>query len=371
MLPDIFTYAPTVYLFDREYQILVPMNAPALLWVQVGDHTYYDHFAGTVRSDNAVHRVTVPQNILDEAGSYTLCWRKIIDRKPYFPESEETREWAIPFRSIPAEKARFFHASDVHGKIDSAIEAARILPDADALILNGDIPNYCSSEKDCLEILRLTGTVTKGEMPVLFARGNHDSRGRRAEILGDYIPHREGRTYFTFRAGALWGLVLDCGEDKPDTNAEYSYTTCFHQFRMAEHEFVKEVLRRADEEYNAPGILHKVVIVHHPFCHVPQPPFDIEQELYGEWSRILREEIKPDMMICGHTHRPGFYLPGGELDQLGQPCPIGVGGNPISKDGSGYRGAIYEFTEQGIRFAVTDNHCNIIEDHFIEKAGRA
>lgn len=367
MLPEIFTYYPTAYIFDREYQILVPMEAPALLWIKVSGRCFYDHFAGTLRSDDPVHRITVPQKLLEQAGGYTLCWRKIIDRKPYFPELEETKELFIPFRKV-RENPSFYHVSDVHGKIDPAIRGAGALPDMDGMILNGDVPNYCDSKMNCLDILKLTGTVTKGEVPVIFTRGNHDSRGRRAEILGNYIPHREGRTYYTFRLGNVWGLALDCGEDKPDTNPEYNGTTCFHQFRLAEDEFIKDVVRRADEEYNAPGVRRRIVICHNPFSLVNRPPFDIELELYTEWCRLLREEVKPEIMICGHTHKPGFFQPGGQLDHLGQPCPIGVGGSPMGKDGSGFRAATYEYFAKGLRFTVTDQQCNRLEEHFIEKA---
>ena len=214
----------------------------------------------------------------------------------------------------------------------------------------------------------LTLLVMRTVFTVIFARGNHDSRGRRAEILTDYIPHREGRTYFTLRAGSFWALILDCGEDKPDSSVEYEGTVCFHQFREAENEFFKEVV--AAKEYNDPAIRYKAVIAHHPFCHVPRPPFDIEQELYGEWCRALREEIRPDVMISGHTHDPGLFLPGGKLDQLGQAWPVCIGGNPDGKHQAVYRAATYHFTPEGIRFTIVDKDCHIVEEHFLKKVAQ-
>ena len=364
MLPEIFVYPPTVYLFDDTYQIAVPVEQPVLLWLKVGERCYYNHFAGTLRSENAVHRFTVPQKALDEAGEYTLCWRTVVDRKPYFPESEPERQYTLPFRSI-GENPKFFHASDVHGGVDLAIMAAKIMPDMDALLLNGDIVNFLDREEHCMRLLKLTGIVTQGKFPVIFARGNHDSRGRRAELLERIIPHREGRTYFTLRAGSFWALILDCGEDKPDSCPEYNGTVCFHLFREAEKEFFREVVNAG--EYNDPAIRHKAVIVHHPFCYKPEPPFDIEQELYADWCKQLREKIKPDIMISGHTHEPGLYLPGGALDSYGQTWPVGIGGAPEGKHGSVFRAATYEFTEAGIRFCIVNSQCNVVEEHFIPK----
>ncbi|MBQ3083886.1 MAG: metallophosphoesterase [Clostridia bacterium] len=366
MRPEIFTFDPTVYVFDRDYHIMIPMEAPALVWVRVGDRKFYDHFAGVLRSDTKVHRVIVPQALLDEQKEYTVCWRKVIDRTPYFPQSEEPREYTVSFRPIEGVNANFYHVSDVHDDIDYAIKTAPFMERIDGLILNGDVPNSCAVEKGGTDILELTGTVGKGEIPVIFARGNHDARGAFAEHFGDYTPHREGRTYFTFRLGNIWGLVLDCGEDKPDTNDEYFGTICFHEFRLAEDAFVQDVVARAKEEYLAEGIEYRVVVCHHPISLVSRPPFDIEQEIYGGWCRILSEEIKPDLMISGHTHKPGLYLPGGILDQLGQTWPIGIGGRPARKRSEGFIAAGYEFSEEGVRFTLADESCRVIEEHQIE-----
>ena len=81
---------PAVFAVENNYQIMVPTDAPSLMWVEVGGKKYYDAANGIMRSFTEIHRVTVPMAVLDAAGAYTVCERVIIDRKPYFPESEET-----------------------------------------------------------------------------------------------------------------------------------------------------------------------------------------------------------------------------------------------------------------------------------------
>ena len=71
-------------------------------------------------------------------------------------------------------------------------------------------------------------------------------------------------------------------------------------------------------------------------------------------------------MISGHTHKPGLYLPGGILDQLGQTWPIGIGGRPARKRSEGFIAAGYEFSEEGVRFTLADESCQVIEEHQIE-----
>ena len=41
---------PVVFAVAREYQIMVPVEAECVMWVQVGDETYYDDSNGTLRS---------------------------------------------------------------------------------------------------------------------------------------------------------------------------------------------------------------------------------------------------------------------------------------------------------------------------------
>ena len=114
---------PIVFAVNREYQIMMYVEDPSLMWVQVGDHTFYDESNGILRSNVKIHRVNVPMELLDQ-----------------------------------------------------------------------------------------------------------------------------GNTYYTFRIGSVWGMFLDCGEDKLDSHEEYGGTVCFHRFRERETAFIKDVIARSGEE---------------------------------------------------------------------------------------------------------------------------
>ncbi|MBQ7935097.1 MAG: metallophosphoesterase [Clostridia bacterium] len=363
--PTLFVHQPTVYVYHREYQIMIPFSEPALVWVRVGEECYYDHFAGVMRTDCTVHRVCIPQAVLDEAKEYTVCYRRMPERIPYFPESDDTVETTYSFHPIPKGTARFYHLSDVHNGIDLAIEAASHMEHYDGLILNGDIPNHSGELEYLVEMFRLSGTLSQGEIPCIFTRGNHDTRGAYGEHFGNYCPHRDGKTYFTFQVGDIWGICLDCGEDKDDTCDAYGYTAAYHPFRLEQTRFIKDVIARADEEYNAPGVKHKFVICHAPFSHVSAPPFDIEQEIYTEWCKLIGEHIQPELFIAGHTHKVGLFLEGGELDQLGQFCPVVVGGKPLKKASLALAGTAYTITEKEIHCVINEADGKIIDEFTI------
>lgn len=351
-LPKEYVSYPVVYPIEEEYQICVHLEKESLAWITVGGQKFADHFAGVLRSKGLIRKFTVPKALMDRERAYTLHIRQVIDRTPYFPKSEDTVSVEFKFRPLPTGEVRFFCASDVHSKPARGLMAcAGADQPIDGLMLLGDIPDSCNSANGAYNLLELAGTVTKGEIPTFFARGNHDCRGAFAEEFGCCSPHKEGRTYFTFRAGDLWCLVLDCGEDKPDELENYGSTICFHDFRLEETAFLKEVAAKG--EYKDPAIKHRLVLCHHPFTHQLEAPFDIELDIYGEWAKLLREEIKPTGMICGHIHTAKVYLPGGELDQLGQPCPIVTVGKP------GKNKETEELTYIGAQLTIGNRGCEV------------
>lgn len=339
-MPEIFVCHPTVFAIEKDYQIVVPMTADALVWITVGQRKYYDHSNGIIRSTCPVHKITVPAKALDEAGAYTVSYRKIIERKPYFSETEEVVSAEYKFTPVdPTKPIKLYHVSDSHGNVDGAsIAYEKAMGEKpDALILNGDIADHSGDLEHILTIYKIASGVTSGNIPTVFSRGNHDLRGNAAELLADYTPTCYGKSYYTFRIANIWGVILDTGEDKVDEHPEYGNTICCHAFREDETEFLKELIEK--KEYEAEGIDYRFIVSHVPFGRANKSekggecPFDIETEIFTEWCSLLKEHIKPDFMICGHSHAPRLADVGGDMDDHGQPAPMLIGGAPLSING--------------------------------------
>ncbi len=327
-----FQSYPAVYAVGENYQIAVVATSEMMVWAEVGGEIFYDESNGVLRSAKAYHSVTVPMELLNEAKEYVLCYRKIVERKSYFTETEDVCQIKFKFYPVEGDRLRIYHISDAHNKVNPPIQAGLYFGGSpDLLVLNGDIPNHSGKLEYFDAIHKIAGEITKGEHPIIFSRGNHDARGIYAEVFSEYTPTDDGRPYFTFRLGDLWGIVLDCGEDKEDSHEAYGHTTCFSYFRKKETRFLEHVIKNADIEYNSPDVRRRVVICHMPFSHIYNSSLDIEQETYAYWTKLLREEIKPHVMLCGHFHRTGVHYPGEDFDGYGQPCPIVLGGNPHDK----------------------------------------
>ena len=336
MLSSALKHTPTVCAVKNDYQILVPVNTSTVLWVRVGGNTYYDDSNGILRSDTDLHRVTVPASVLDAAGEYTVCWKEVIERKPYFPTVGEEQSAIFAFRPVKKDPVRAYMIADAHGMFEEPVAAAKKFEETygkiDLLILNGDILDHSGNAENFMLYYRIAEAITGGEVPVVISRGNHDLRGKCAEKLASYMPNENGNSFYSFRTGNLWGVLLDCGEDKNDDHPEYGGTICCHAFRERETEYLQKVIENAESEYKAEGVEHRIVVSHVPFTQIDHDPFDIEQETYGKWVRLLNEQVKPEVLLSGHIHKVYVTQPNGERDAYGMTFPTVVGSEVRTKD---------------------------------------
>ncbi len=338
--PEMFKTFPAVYAVGDRYIITVAVNEPCTMWVKIGDREYFDDSNGILRTASLTHKMEVPAKILDEALEYTVCYRKVIERKPYFSELEDIKTFASSFRPIRGDNIRIFHIADAHNRVDGPVAAANAAGEHDLLILNGDIPNHSGKIEYLASIHCIAGGITKGEYPVIFSRGNHDTRGIFAENIQDHTPTDNGRSYFSVKAGPLWALVLDCGEDKPDSNAEYGYTICCEDFRKRETAFIEEVIKNAESEYLAEDVKYRLIIAHVPFHMHFGAPFNIEEERYAYWCKMIHDDIKPNLMLAGHIHQCKIMKQTPETEAQGQPCTVIAAAKPIGKTENIICGAI-------------------------------
>lgn len=359
MLLSVMKYAPAVFAVKQEYQIAVFVNAPTLMWVRVGEHTYYDDSNGILRSDTTLHHVTVPMSELDAAGAYTVCLRKVSERKPYYPTVGEEQCATFAFRPLSGDPVRAYMIADAHGQFHAPVAAAkrfeREVGKMDLLILNGDILDHSGEEENFALYYRIAEALTGGEIPVIISRGNHDLRGKCAEKLADYMPNEHGNSYYSFRLGNLWGILLDCGEDKNDDHVSYGGTICCHAFRERETDYMEGIIANAEKEYLAKGVEHRVVISHVPFTQNFAEPFDIERETYAKWVRLLNAHIRPGVLLSGHVHQMYIADPNGGRDAYGMTFPA-VAGSKVNGKEHYFAGCGIVWENGGIRVVFNDRN---------------
>ena len=351
---EIFSSMPVVYAVGDEYKIFVIPASKTVMWCRIGDSEYYDDSNGVLRSETMLHQITVPAAELDAAGEYTIGYRRFKERVSYYNKPDMEGEVTFKFRKVDSPAPKFYLLSDVHNHIEAGINAAKSFKEMDFLVVNGDIHDNSETAERLLVAHRIAAEITGGQIPVVFSRGNHDLRGAWAERQAEFTPTAKGNSSYTFRLGNVWGIVLDCAEDKPDESCEYGGVNCCHAFRLRVTAFLKKVIANAGKEYNAPGVQYRMIVSHSNFSEPHKPPFNIEYDIYGEWCRLIRENIKPCAYFYGHKHRNYVTMPGSENDIFNQGAPAIVTGVP--SPGEDYSG----FTGGGITLSPGSIHVDFI-----------
>ena len=346
---------PVVYAVGTTYQIMFFLKAPAYASVQIGTKTFDDAVCGNLRSMPGMRRITVPQEALNAAGKYTVCLQQIKKRLPYRTKTRGRVSFDFSFSPVPQDReVRVYMLGDAHGELKSAIKAANVFAPFDFLIVNGDMAET-KNKKQAMLAYRLAANLTGGTKPVVYARGNHENRGAFAELLPQYVPVQNGETYYTFRLGGIWGIVLDCGEDKVDSHEEYGGAARFHDFRLRQTEFLRKVIAQADSEFAAPDVTHRICVVHTEFPRVQEPLFDIECELFQQWCDLLGE-MGVELILSAHMHSYQYLSPGDPDLRLQTPCPLLVG---TCKNNDLVGGSGLTFKKDGVEICYTDSAGNV------------
>ncbi|WP_232279748.1 metallophosphoesterase [Sphingobacterium spiritivorum] len=209
--------------------------------------------------------------------------------------------------------------NDVHGRAHSygqLLDSAG-KPEFDFAILNGDMFDYVTNEEDLYDkLLTPLGERFASEKPFFMLRGNHETRGAYSRDFKTFFRYEDNTYYGTFRRGPVSWLMLDTGEDKPDTAEVYAGVVDFDQYRIDQAKWAEKIM--ASDAFRKSTF--RVVVMH-------IPPF-----YSGEWhgpmevQRLfapLFDKYKVDVVISGHTHTYGFHEATAKHSY-----PVFIGGGP-------------------------------------------
>lgn len=211
-----------------------------------------------------------------------------------------------------AGECRFVMLNDVHSNADRYRSLTQGVDSLDLLIMNGDMVSYITDIETALSSVFGTVPELVADVPSVWVRGNHETRGRDAAAMKQYAPTPTGEPYHLLRQGPVAILVLDAGEDKPDGNAEYSGMADFDSYRQEELEWLKKAV--ADPLFSEAPV--KVAVMH-------IPAIGRSDSWYGQ--KWVSENFLPvlnlagvDIMLSGHHHRHIYVKPG----ECGNAFPI-------------------------------------------------
>ena len=296
---------PVVYAVEDTYQITFTTKAKGEAWVVIDGIEYNDTYAGYRKSEDTIHKISVPTEVLDKAGSYTVYTRAMYLRGPYCALQGNTISETYNWRGVnTSDGIQYYAISDNHLTTKSTANAANYWGDKlDFLLALGDSANWIDGETELALLLHLASDITKGEIPVIYARGNHETKGIVADEFHNYVGSKNGNYYYTFRIKNIWGIVLDVGEDHEDTHWEFSDMARFDTYRAEQLAFLDEVIANAESEYNAEGVEYRIGVCHIPLTFVKKN--DPLQSQKFDWVDRLNQ-LNLDIMYNGHRHELMF-----------------------------------------------------------------
>ncbi len=257
---------------------------------------------GLLDANAGLHKITLTGLKPGVTYKYHIISREIVKFDPYevvYGDTLVEGPYRVQTWNPRKDGYSFCVVNDIHEKTDRLNSLLDMVPweTTDMMFLNGDMIDHWTRENQVFDgFLDVCVRRFARETPFVYVRGNHETRGALARGLLDLFPTPTGRYYHAFRHGPVSFLVLDCGEDKPDSNKEYSGLVDFDAYRAEQTEW----LRSAVQEESFRRSRYRIVFVHMP-PSATSPGYGVSQ-IHQLWSPILNRS-RIDLMLCAHTHR--------------------------------------------------------------------
>lgn len=307
--------------------------------------TYYHTEHGKRVAHTTIHQIEIPKEKLQGA-TYRAGVKSVlftVSNQTFFGNT--TYGQSIHFKS-PAndEGATFFTVSDVHTQPKGAVKAIeKHFDELDFIVCLGDMVSFSGNHYDLTMLVDSMARLSKGALPVVFTRGNHELMGEGANAIEDYIPTPTGQFYYTFTYNNAYFIVNDMGADKPDDNRGFSGLSDGVNYRLSQHDFFEDAIQNASGDY----VIH---LSHIPISTESEP---LKSNLEGI-IQMLSGKI--DLSIAGHTHR---FLVEEPSDRV--PFTVIQEGGNIGKFPDSYIGAIFTLRGGHITVDQVDASGNILD----------
>ena len=305
---------PAVFDNGTDFSVVWCTSAPSIGYLEYthDGETYvvYDAEDGKYRADSRVHTVRVPYDHLYGAtyrvGAAQV--KKNAAKNSVTGDFITSREYRFASK-ITGTSVKLLSVTDWHEDTTRLCKAAAACGEYDVLLMMGDAVRFVNEREDLIDnVILPAGKIGGGVKPIVFARGNHEPRGKYASELKSMLGYDD--YYFTATYGNLNLLVMDGGEDKADDDPKNGGL------------FVSEAYR--DAELTAIEALPVPAGINLSVCHIPLFAPSETSPQYARFSAIL-EKWNIKLEIAGHEHYLDLVR-GTAFDTL-------VAGGPTDEDG--------------------------------------
>lgn len=362
------THGPYLQAMNEEGVTIVwTTNKEAVSWVEIApDGTdsfyaeertpFYDTAHGT-RVVDSLHRVKIEGLTPGTTYRYRIFSKEVLGYRGYrilygtIASTDVYQSKPLSFTTLDKNKSEttFKMVNDIHNRADMLSDMLRNVnrENTDLVLFNGDMVSTMSNENVIFEgFMDSVVTLFAKEVPIFYARGNHETRGPFSVRFADYFPTTTNNLYYTFRQGPVQFIVLDGGEDKPDSDIEYSELSQYDTYRTKQQQWLEKIVETP--EYK--DALYRVVVIHiPPLGSTWHGTLDLQRKFLP-----ILNKSDVDIMLCGHTHRYEYIEPNNIAT-----FPILINDNETYLD--------VKANSQELRLLVRDPEGKEIHQHIIKK----
>ncbi len=364
-----FLSGPNLQLVSRQsVHVTWAVNGSATSWVEYGPDR--DHNQIARRSEHGLFDANRPvqKAVIDglKPGTDYFYRTVSVEIKEYGPYQIEYGDTLYSdtyrFSTAPEETEpfSFLAFNDVHNRPEFIGDVFAREENVDFAAYLGDIMGHIDGRQDIIDyILEPSSRHFAAEVPFFYVRGNHEARGAGARKLIDYIATPDGSFYYTFEYGSVFFIVLDTGEDKPDTNQYYFGLADFDAYRAKQGEWLQKVVE--SEAFQQAGF--RVVLSHWPILLRDVVARDDihrhgRENTQQHFARPLHDN-GVDLQLAGHTHRHEVIVPEEGVSRI----YTVVGGGHTGQPGSTYTRVNYREGSLHVLLKSTDGE--LIEEILI------
>lgn len=308
---------------ETGFTVVWVTDMDAICWVETapddGTHFYncertkhYDMRGHGMQPIGRIHKIRIDglekgsvcryrlmsKGVMSFKGSGDVKYTKTVGSDVYKGKPYEIRLLSENYDTL-----RFDIYNDIHGR-DSLLGVlmAERRKAVDFVTFNGDMTTNIESH-DMVQSMYLSTAAENlgGIVPLFASRGNHELRGRDAIKWFDYFDTPTGQTYYSYRMGKFFFIVLDACEDKPDSDIEYAGTVISQPYLKAQESWLKNTLKSED------FLSSEIRMV---FCHIPP-----ETKGWHGNKNVCTYFVPHlnnagiDAMFCGHIHKWRYDTP--------------------------------------------------------------
>lgn len=271
---------------------------------EVADASTY----GRLYSARTIHHANVPYEHLD-GNTYTVTSTRMLDNAPYFPGRGRMVSQTVTFLGRPTGDIHMVAITDNHCLSRTKFNKVRV-EDYNVVLMLGDFSDFVHQELDISDFLLYPAWhLSGGQVPVLYAKGNHDTHSEMgadlAYLLGyDSLYYRTTYNQYTF-------TVLDSGSCNVDLEeAKYGGVGRYIPYREAQLDWL---------EGQTPAAGYDIAVVHvWDYASVAEGVKNEQAEQQVVRYAQCLGTLGVDFQLSGHKHDLNFFPDGVD----GVPVPV-------------------------------------------------